>query len=104
MCPTCGTEDTKVLETRQKPEGTKWRRHRCGNDHVFETRQIYEACYSPAHVRCVRYFATVKRRLERWRRDYAIRKALERGEDVQSIAERYGMKKSNVWRIGSGLR
>lgn len=99
MCPICGTSDTRVLDTRPQPYGTVKRRHLCGNGHRFETRQIYEACYSPARTRCAGFFATVQRRLALWRRNHAIKAALARGDNWRDVAAEHGLTPKAVWWI-----
>lgn len=37
-CPTCQTY-TEVLETRQRDDGTKYRRYQCANLHRFTTTE-----------------------------------------------------------------
>lgn len=100
ICPTCAAWST-VLETRQRDGGfTIWRRHRCANDHTFESRQVHEPVYCSAKQRMVEHRKTATERARRWRRDQEIRRSTEPGT---VLAKRYNLTTGAVWLIRKKL-
>lgn len=40
-CPTCHTK-TRIIDSREKRPGQRWRRHLCQNNHKFSTLETFE--------------------------------------------------------------
>lgn len=98
-CPTCAAW-SGVLETRQQPDNTTRRRHRCANNcPPFWTVQVLEATYTAAKHRNRAVQATNARRQAQRKRDECIRAWFAAGESRDVIGARFGITASRVWQI-----
>lgn len=94
-CPTCGTMNVVVLETRDGQAGATLRRRRkCTNGHRFFTIEVPETRHlvtqsTPTAV------ASAKRG-DLWMRDTAIVAQVRSGKRVQDVAQAFGIAANTV--------
>lgn len=99
-CPTCDSW-TSVLETREGDHGTTKRRRECANGHRFSSVEISAVTYSRSRAAIMRSMATIKARVDRWKREAVIARD---PRPAKVVAQEVGLHFSSVSKIKAAFR
>lgn len=105
QCPECGTNNTRVVETRKEPGNTiVRRRHECGNEHRFNTYQIHETTARGIGTTVIKASAArsergILMRAAAWLNKTRVQRLLESGSSVEETARAVGLSGQQVRNI-----
>lgn len=101
-CPTCGTADTRVIETRKEDGGLMVRRrHECGNQHRFNTYQLHETALRTAGLNQIRARLTavasgIAVRSTAHKRRTTAQRLLGQGKSISEVADAIGVTATRI--------
>ncbi len=97
LCPTCGTPQSDVLETRKWLDGAFLKRTReCHNGHRFRSYEVSERLYKTMTRYATHSAAATIKRDALWKRNRLIVREVLAGARLDHTAKKYGLSTNTV--------